>query len=133
MGSHRSSMSNLVKDYKDLRTIPALLGIFFAIASLYQFGGIAEVQILWGFDYILTTEHAMFVSLAAYAVAFMSSETKEFQNYEDWEKGMIAAGPILLIGHQYWTWLGDQFTTHDPMLPIVGFVIAIAAWGVAVR
>ena len=43
----------------------------------------------------------MFVSLATYAVAFISSETKEFENYEDWGKGMITAGPILLIGHQF--------------------------------
>ena len=133
MSSHRNTMNSVMNDYKNLRTIPALLGIVFAVASLYQFGGIATVELMWGLNYTLTTEHAMFVSLAAYAVAFMSSETKEFQHYEDWEKGMIAAGPILLIGHQYWDWLGEQFVTHDPVLPVVGFVIAIAAWGVAVR
>jgi hypothetical protein len=126
-------MSSVVDDYKNLRTIPAMLGIFFAVASLYQFGGIATVDLQWGIGYTLTTQHAMFVSLAAYAVAFMSSETKEFQNYEDWEKAMIAAGPVILIGHQYWTWMGDQFAANDPTLPIIGFLISVAAWGVAVR
>jgi ABC-type branched-subunit amino acid transport system permease subunit len=110
-----------------------MLGIFFAVASLYQFGGIATVDLQWGLGYTLTTQHAMFVSLAAYAVAFMSSETKEFQNYEDWEKAMIAAGPVILIGHQYWTWMGDQFAANSPTLPIIGFLISVAAWGVAVR
>jgi hypothetical protein len=84
-------------------------------------------------NYTLTTEHALFVSLGSYAVAFMSSETKEFQSYEDWEKAMIAAGPALMIGHQYWTWMGDQFATHDPLLPVIGFLASVAAWGVAVR
>ena len=132
MASHRSSMNSIVSDYKNLRTIPALLGILFAVASLYQFGGIAEVHLSW-FDYTLTTKHAMFASLTVLVVAFMSSETKEFRNYEDWEKVVIAAGPALIILHQYWNWLGDHFATHDPTLPVIGFLIAVAAWGVAVR
>ena len=127
-----SSMSSVVDDYKNLRTVPALLGILFAVASLYQFGGIAEVHLSW-FDYTLTTEHAMFASLAVLVVAFASSETKDFQRYEDWEKGVIAAGPALIIAHQYWDWLADHFVTHDPTLPVIGFLIAVAAWGVAVR
>lgn len=133
MSSHRSSMNSLVDDYKNLRTIPALLGIFFAVSSMYQFGGIANFEILWGINYTLTTQHAMFASLGTYLVAFASSETKSFEHYEDWEKVVIAAGPSLLVGHQYWTWLGDQFTTHSPTLSIIGFAVAVASWGVAVR
>jgi hypothetical protein len=126
-------MNSLVNDYKNLRTIPALLGIFFAVASMYQFGGIETFKILWGINYTLTTEHAMFLSLGTYVVAFASSETKQFEAYEDWEKAVIAAGPALIVGHQYVTWVSDQFAAHDPLLPIVGFLLAVASWGVAVR
>lgn len=133
MASHRSSMSGLVSDYKNLRTIPALLGIFFAIASMYQFGGIANFEVLWGINYTLTTQHAMFASLGTYAIAFASSETKQFEAYEDWEKAVIAAGPSLIVLHQYSTWVADQFAAHEPTLPILGFIVSIASWGVAVR
>ena len=128
-----NSMNDVVNDYKNLRTIPALLGIVFAVASLYQFGGIATVELMWGLNYTLTTEHAMFLSLGTFVVAFASSETKDFEMYADWEKGMIAAGPLLLIGHQYSTFLSNQFVTHDPVLPVIGFLISVAAWGVAIR
>lgn len=126
-------MNSIVNDYKNLRTIPALLGIFFAVASMYQFGGLASFEILWGIDYTLTTQHAMFASLGTYAIAFASSETKRFEHYEDWEKAVIAAGPSLLVLHQYSTWVGDQFAAHSPTLSIIGFAVAIASWGVAVR
>ena len=133
MASSARSMNSMLNDYKNLRTIPALLGIFFAVASMYQFGGIAEFHILWGIDYTLTTEHAMFASLGTYAIAFASSETQRFEHYEDWEKGVIAAGPLLLVAHQYVGFVADQFAATSPMLPILGFVLSVASWGVAVR
>lgn len=132
MASSHSSLNGLANDYMELRTIPAFLGIFFAVASLYQFGGITEVHLSW-LDYTLTTQHAMLGSLGIYAIAFASSETRDFQSYEDWEKATIASGPILIVAHQYVTYVSDLFATHDPLLPIVGFLLALASWGVAVR
>jgi len=126
------SMSSLTNDYMELRTIPALLGIVFAIASLYQFGGISEVHITW-LDYTLSTQHAMFVSLATLLVAFASSETKQFEAYEDWEKVLIAAGPVLIVSQQYVTEVADIIANNDPTGGIVAFVISVMAWGVAVR
>jgi len=126
------SMSSLTNDYMELRTIPALLGIVFAIASLYQFGGISEVHITW-LDYTLSTQHAMFVSLATLLVAFASSETKQFEAYEDWEKVLIAAGPLLIVSQQYVTEVADIIANNDPTGGIVAFVISVMAWGVAVR
>jgi len=126
------SMSSLTNDYMELRTIPALLGIVFAIASLYQFGGISEVHITW-LDYTLSTQHAMFVSLATLLVAFASSETKQFEAYEDWEKVLIAAGPVLIVSQQYVTEVADIIAKNDPTGGIVAFVISVMAWGVAVR
>ena len=126
------SMSSLTNDYMELRTIPALLGIVFAIASLYQFGGISEVHITW-LDYTLSAQHAMFVSLATLLVAFASSETKQFEAYEDWEKVLIAAGPVLIVSQQYVNEVADIIANNDPTGGIVAFVISVMAWGVAVR
>lgn len=75
----------------------------------------------------------MLTSLGVLVVAFASSETKSFDHYEDWEKVLIAAGPILIVAHQYVTYVSDQFAAHDPTLPIIGFAVTIAAWGAAVR
>jgi len=131
MASH-SSMSGMMSDYARLRTLPALLSVVFVAAGLYQFGGIQEIHITW-IDYTLSTSHATIVSLLVFVAAFASSETKSLDHYEDWEMATIAAGPILIVAHQYWGYVSDQFAAHDPTLPIIGFVITVAAWGVAVR
>lgn len=119
-------------DYANLRTIPAFLGIFFALASLYQFGGIATVELTW-LSYTLTTQHAMLASLGTYAVAFASSETKSFEHYENWERGMIAAGPVLIVGHQYVPFVTDAIANNSPAGGILAFVVALGSWGVAIR
>lgn len=126
------SKGSLVDDYMQLRTVPALIGIVFAISSLYQFGGIANVSLEW-INYTLTTQDSMLISLGAYAVAFASSETKQFQHYEDWEKGMIAAAPVLIVGHEYLTFVSDFVTNNSPTGGALLFILCMAAWGVAVR
>jgi hypothetical protein len=132
MGYSDSSMSGVVSDYARLRTVPALLSIFFAMASLYQFGGVAELNFTW-FNYTLTAQHGLIASLGIFALAFASSETRQFDNYEDWEKVLIAAGPVLLVAHQYIGVISTAFSNNAPMLPIIGFLISVASWGVAVR
>jgi len=133
MTSHYSdSMGNALSDYTHLRTLPALLSVVFILAGLYQFGGISEVMLTW-IDYMLTAEHATFISLAAYAIAFASSETKQFESYEQWEQVAIALGPIIIAGYQYIPQLADLINTSSNLGPIVAFLATVVAWGVAVR
>ena len=128
----RSSVSGLVSDYSHLRTLPALLSVVFALASLYQFGGISEVHLVWA-DYSLTTQHAMITSVGVYALAFASSETKQFDSYEDWEKIAIVLGPLIIVGYQYVQPVADVINTSSNLGPIVAFLAPVVAWGVAVR
>ena len=130
--SYSNSMGNVLSDYTHLRTLPALLSVVFIIAGLYQFGGISEVMLTW-IDYTLTAEHATFISLAAYAIAFASSETKQFESYEQWEQVAIALGPIIIAGYQYVPQLADLINTSSNLGPIVAFLATVVAWGVAVR
>jgi hypothetical protein len=125
-------MGNALSDYTHLRTLPALLSVVFILAGLYQFGGISEVMLTW-IDYMLTAEHATFISLAAYAIAFASSETKQFESYEQWEQVAIALGPIIIAGYQYIPQLADLINTSSNLGPIVAFLATVVAWGVAVR
>lgn len=133
MASASTRVSGMVSDYTHLRTLPALLSVVFVVSSLYQFGGLAEVSLLWGIDYTLTAEHATIVSLATFAVAFASSETKQFAYYEDWEKVIIAAAPVLIVAYQYVGVVQDQFAANSPTLHIVAFLLTVVSWGVAVR
>ena len=130
--SYSRSMSDTLSDYTHLRTLPALLSVVFVLAGLYQFGGISEVMLTW-FSYSLTAQHATFVSLGAYAIAFASSETKRFEHYEDWEKVAIAAGPLVIVGYQYVPQIADIINTSSNLGPIVAFLATVVAWGVAVR
>ena len=130
--SYSNSMSDTLSDYTHLRTLPALLSVVFILAGLYQFGGISEVMITW-ISYTLTPEHATFISLAAYAVAFASSETKQFDSYEQWGQVAIAAGPVIIAGYQYVPQLADLINTTSNVGPIVAFLATVVAWGVAVR
>jgi len=130
--SYSNSMGDALSDYTHLRTLPALLSVVFVLAGLYQFGGISEVMLTW-IDYSLTAQHATFVSLAAYAIAFASSETKQFESYEQWEQVAIAVGPLVIIGYQYVPQLADLINTSSNLGPIVAFLATVVAWGVAVR
>jgi len=130
--SYSRTMSDTLSDYTHLRTLPALLSVVFVLAGLYQFGGISEVMLTW-LDYTLTSEHATFIALGAYAIAFASSETKQFESYERWEQIAIAAGPLVIIGYQYVPQIADIINTSSNLGPILAFLATVVAWGVAVR
>ncbi|AFD04015.1 VP4 [Halorubrum pleomorphic virus 6] len=130
--SYRNSMGNVIEDYTQLNTIPALLSVLFVVAGLYQFGGISDVTLTW-LNYTLTTQHATFASLGVYVVAFASSETKDFRYYEQWEQVLIVSGPLLILGYQFVPQIADLVNTTSNLGPIVAFLVTIAAWGVAVR
>ena len=125
-------MNSVVEDYTQLNTIPALLSVAFVVAGLYQFGGISDVTLVW-IDYTLTAQHATFASLGVYVVAFMSSETKDFAHYEQWEQVLIGGGPLLIVAYQYVPQVADIVNTSSNLGPILAFLATVAAWGVAVR
>lgn len=132
MATRTNSLNGLLNDYSQLRAVPALLGIIFAIASLYQFGGVNELTLQW-FDYTLTDTHAMLISLGVLVVAFMSSETKQFENYEDWEQALIAATPALVVGHHYVPFIESLVNTAEPFGQILAFLICVAGYASAMR
>lgn len=131
-GSNGGIVKGSLRDYRNLRTIPAILGVVFVVASAYQFGGIDSLHFEW-LDYTLTDQHAVIVSLAALVVAFMSSRTKRFENYSRMEQGLIALVPVLIIGYEYVPQLTDIVNSSDPAGPIIAFVFVLIGWGVAVR
>lgn len=133
MASASSYGRNLLSDYGNLRAVPAYLSAAFLVASLYQFGGLAGIEVPW-ISYTLTTEHSIVLSLGAFAVAFMSSETKSFEAYEGWEQVGIALGPALILGNEYVTEVHDLLIgLGDPLGMQLAFVGTVISWGIAVR
>ncbi|SDM46985.1 hypothetical protein SAMN04487949_1770 [Halogranum gelatinilyticum] len=129
-----SYKSSFLKNYGELKTLPATLSVAFIAASLYQFGGISDITLVWLSNYTLTGTHSIIVSLGAFLVAFMSSETKSFERYEDWEKIAILAGPGVILGYEYVTEVADFLTgIGDPLGMQLAFLATLVSWAVAVR
>lgn len=131
--AYSKGMGDTLGDYANLRSVPALMGIVFTMSSVYLFGGIEGLTISWGINYTLTTSHALWASIAVYVVAFASSETKQFASYEDWEKFLIAAGPLIMVGYEHVQYVTDLINNSAPELQIVAFVITFVGYGVAIR
>jgi hypothetical protein len=75
----------------------------------------------------------MLVSLGTYVLAFASSDTKQFDNYEDWEKVIIASGPVVILANEYVGFINDMIVSNEPLGGVVAFLITLSAWGVAVQ
>jgi len=126
------ALSRKVNDYSQLRTIPAMLSVAFVLASLYQFGGIASIQLTW-IDYTVKPLHAVVVSLVAFVLAFMSSQTKSYERYETWEQALIASGPAAILLEQFLPMTTDLIGSFGEAGFIVAFLLTVASWGAAVR
>lgn len=135
--AYSSRANSLLSDYTNIRTIPAMMSVIYVVAGMYQFGGISDVTIMWlagSGGYTLTAEHAALASMLTFAVAFMSSETKQFENYETWEQIAIALGPVVILGDQYVTEIHDFLIgIGDPLGLQLAFFATVVSWAVAVR
>jgi hypothetical protein len=134
MAYNQNAIRRKLNDYKNVRTIPASVSAAFIVASLFLFGGMGTVDLVW-FNYSLTPQHAVFGSGAAYIIAFMSSQTDDFGRYDTWEQVAILAGPATTIGwHYFGGYTQDLFLmVGDPLGAQIAFVITVFSWGVMAR
>ena len=129
-------MSGALSEYTNLRTLPAILSVVFVLTSLYQFGGVTEVTLVWLNDYSLTAEHAALGGITVYAAAFASSETKQFEYYETWEQAALALVPVVTVGYHYVSEIQTFITDLGGSSPIgaqLAFAATLFGWFVAVR
>lgn len=133
--SFSRSLGSKLRDYKELRTLPAMLSVAFVAMSAYQFGAVSTIEIAWFGGYSLTTNHAILGSLGVYALAFASSETRRLENYENWEMAAIASGPVVMIVQQYLPDLWSELLSMvgDPLMSQIAFLLTVVSWGVATQ
>lgn len=128
-----SNLRRRLDDYTQMRTLPGLLSVAFFASTLYMFGAVSSIELVW-LNYTLGAEHAMLVSLGTYAVAFASSETKQFEHYEGAEQALVAAGPAIIVAYEYFPAFVDFLNSiGDPLGHQLAAVVCIVAWGVTVQ
>ncbi|MXR41011.1 hypothetical protein GRX01_06605 [Halobaculum sp. WSA2] len=131
--AYSNRMSSVLGDYANIRTIPAYLSAAYLLAGLYQFGGIATVELSW-LSYTLGAEHAVLVSMGAFVIAFAGSSTRQFENYEPWEQAAIAIGPVVILGEHLTAEATDFLIgLGDPLGMQLAFLATVVSWAVAVR
>ena len=123
--------SNLFKNYTQLNTIPAIVGIVFAVSAAVQF---LQAEIMLGLiDYSFDPAHALIVSVFALVVAFASSDTKNFQHYETWEQALVGLAVVVMVSAEYTTTGADFLVENEPHAGLLAFLVSMAAWGVLAR
>lgn len=126
-----NAVARTVDDYSNLRTLPAMLSVAFVGSSLYMFNGLAELTFLWA-DYTLTDQHAMVVSLVVGFVAFMSSETNDFEKYAGWEQAIMVLGIVAIVAIPMSGTVASLVFGFGLAGEVGAFLLSIAAWGVAI-
>lgn len=132
----RSTLNSLADDYKNMRTLPALISVFFMVATAFFYGAIDAPTFNWFIEggYTLTHGHAIIGSLGVYVLAFMGSETKQFEHYSGGEQALVAAGPLMMIGIEYIQQIEDLFLAFgDPLGMQIAFAVTLVSFAVAVN
>jgi len=128
-----SSSRGYIDDLTNIRTVPAAVSGAFLLLSLYAYGGVNSVELVW-VGYTLEAGHALLGSLLVYLVAFMSSESNDFEDYEQTEQGLIAAGPLSMLGWEYVPQFHDAVASiGDPLAQQALFALSVVSWVVIVR
>lgn len=117
--------------YADLNTVPAVMGIVFAVTAAVQFLGatISFTTPVYTFD----PTHALVLGLVVLIVAFASSDTKDWRHYETWEQGAVALAVLLMVGNEYLVEIQDILTQNSPHAAYIAFVVSMMAWGILSR
>lgn len=123
--------SSALKPYTQLNTIPALVGIVFAVAAGVQF---LDVTLTVGLlSWTFQASHAMFIGMGALVVAFASSDTKDWKHYDTWEQAVVALAVVLMVSGEYISEVATLLSNNQPVAGIVAFALSMAAWGVLAR
>lgn len=123
-----------MSQYAQLERLPEILSALFLAGTLFSFGAIDAVTWNWFGTYTLTAEHASYIALGTFAVAFASSETNRFEAYEQWEQALIVASPAITLLWQYTDVLQGMLDgLGTPWMSVIPAVVVTGGWIVAVR
>lgn len=123
--------SSMLRDYTQLNTVPAIVGIIFAVSAGVQFLDLTISIGLLGYDF--PTAHATFVSLGVLVLAFASSDTKDWRFCDTWKQAIVAVAVLLMVSGEYVTAIVDLIANNQPLGGILAFAISMAAWAVLSR
>jgi len=130
--NQNSVMGGFVENYTQLNTIPALVGILFAVSSGVQFLGMT-VAIQYPISYSFPTEHALIVSLVALVVAFAASDTRSYEFYKSWEQLTVVIAVAAMISAEYFAEVQSMVTNNQPWAGTALFIVSVVAWAILSR
>lgn len=131
--SYGSRANSMVDDYLNLRELPGYISAGYLVASLYQYGGLDAFSLTW-FNFTLGQQVAVWIGIGALLVAFASSKTKRFENYELWEQGVMGANVVAMAGWHYIPAVKDFIVSlGDPLGAQAAFLLSVVAWAVIIR
>lgn len=126
MSNHEQHRAGLFID-----TVPAIAGLVYAAAAAVQF---LDAQIALGvLDWTFKPGMAMVVSLAALVVAFASSETRNWQCYDNYEQSLIGLTLLIMVLHQYSPTVETAIANNQPLTGFTAFGLGMISWGVLSR
>lgn len=132
--TYQNKAKGAINDLGNLRNIPQSLSAAFLVASAYQFGAVSTISLNWFGGYTLSSSHAMLISLVALAVAFASSKTNRFENYDRVSQVIIAAGPATIVGWQHVQAVQDAYyAIGDPVGAQVALAVVAISWATMLR
>jgi hypothetical protein len=132
MATSYQNAGSFLSNYRDLNTIPALMGVLFAVASAVQFLG-ATISVTIPYTYTLSGVHAMVLSLVVLVVAFAASDTRSWEYYEGWEQAMVGIAVLVIVGNEYIAEITNLVANNNPAAGTIAFIITMAAWGILSR
>jgi hypothetical protein len=125
------SAAGLLDRFANVNTLSAVMGIFGTVGLAVQFLG-ASFSLALPVSYTFAGTDAVLVTVLAMAGAFASSETREFEMYEGWEKALVGVAAVVIVGNEYVTEISD-IIMGDDWLQMAAFVVGLAAWFVVSR
>jgi hypothetical protein len=129
--SYGGMTDGLMDRFANVNTLTAVMGILGSVGLAVQFLG-ANFGMQLPVSYTLEGTDAVLVTVLAMAGAFASSETREFDHYESWEKILVGVAAVVIVGTEYTTEVSD-IIMGDDWLRMAAFAVGIAAWLVVSR
>ena len=120
----------MLAPYMNMNAFVAGAGIVVTIAALILWEWIS-VEILI-YEWAPTTEHLLIVTAAGLGVAGFTSNTRNLEDYNEFEIGVVGVGIVGTVGAHYWTYLSDLVAQHTA-LQVLGFVVTFTMWLVVAR
>jgi hypothetical protein len=136
-----------LQKYRSVETIPASVSMLFLATSLYQYGGLAGLNLTWFGGWELASQHVMPIAVVTMLLALASSKTKNLANYSPPEQFFIGGMATFTFGWNLtppdW-WMTDVpligqavhdllMAPGDPLAGMIAMAVTLLGWAALIQ